>query len=119
MREGHGTGHGAGHGATPEPPYVAVIFTSLRKEAGAPGYEDAATAMARLAADMPGYIGHTAVRGADGLGVTVSYWRNHEAVAAWRRHPEHAAVIARGRSEWYEWYVSEVAIVERAARHGA
>jgi len=56
---------------TPEPPYYAVIFTSLRTE-GDQGYAQTAEEMERLAAQQPGYLGIESARDAGGLGITVN-----------------------------------------------
>lgn len=96
---------------TPEPPYYAVIFTSLRT-AGDEGYGEAAERMVELAATMPGFLGVESAR--EGLGITVSYWRDLESIAAWRRHAEHALVQDEGRRRWYESYAVRIALVERA-----
>ena len=53
--------------------------------------------MDALAAAQPGYRGVDSARGADGLGITVSYWADDAAAIAWRDHPEHAAIRERGR----------------------
>src|SRR4051794_41982972 len=58
--------------ATPSPPYVAVIFTSVRTDDDS-GYAAMAAAMERLAREQPGYLGIEAAR--EGVGITVSYWR--------------------------------------------
>jgi heme-degrading monooxygenase HmoA len=71
---------------TPEPPYYAVIFTSLRTE-GDRGYGHMAERMFELAAQQPGFLGVESAHTADGLGITVSYWASEEAIAAWRRRP--------------------------------
>ena len=42
---------------TPEPPYYAVMFTSLRNGADAEGYAEAAERMLELAVQQPGYLG--------------------------------------------------------------
>jgi antibiotic biosynthesis monooxygenase (ABM) superfamily enzyme len=42
--------------ATPEPPYTAVIFSSLRTE-GDQGYDAMARRMFDLAAEQPGHLG--------------------------------------------------------------
>ena len=101
----------------PELPYYAVIFRSRRAPDGLPSYEDAAERMDALARAMPGYLGHHSARGPDGVGITVSYWRTKDDIARWRAHPEHAAVIEAARRGWYDWTVSETALVERASRH--
>ena len=54
------------------------------------------------------------VRGSDGLGITVSYWRDEAAILAWRRHAEHTLARERGRQQWYEHFELRVAKVERA-----
>lgn len=99
---------------TPDPPYVAVIFTNRRTHADDEGYVAAADRMESLAERIPGFLGIESVRGDDGAGITVSYWADDDAVAAWRDHPEHLDTQARGRAEWYEWYELRVARVERA-----
>jgi heme-degrading monooxygenase HmoA len=98
---------------TPEPPYYAVIFTSLRT-AVAEGYDDTSERMIELAAQQPGFLGVESARGDDGLGITVSYWESEEAIANWRRHAEHQLAQARGREQWYEQFVTRVAKVERS-----
>src|SRR5215469_1989693 len=97
----------------PEPPYYAVIFTSVRT-AGDNGYEQRAEEMLRLAADQPGFLGVDLTRGADGLGITVSYWRDEESISAWRAHTEHARARSDGREKWYESFALHVARVERS-----
>jgi hypothetical protein len=63
-----------GFTTTPAPPYYAVIFTSKRTDVDAAGYAAMADAMAEMAAQQPGYLGHESARD-DGVGITVSYWR--------------------------------------------
>ncbi len=99
---------------TPEPPYYAVIFSSLKTEID-PAYADAAMRMVQLAAQQPGYLGVEHAAGADGFGITVSYWASLEAIAAWRAHAEHAVVQQQGRAHWYDHYELRVARVERGA----
>jgi heme-degrading monooxygenase HmoA len=101
--------------STPEPPYYAVIFTSLRTEIDG-GYGDMATRMIELASEQPGFLGVESARGADGLGITVSYWASEEAIANWRRQAEHRVAQAHGRAQWYEQFITRVAKVERV-RH--
>jgi heme-degrading monooxygenase HmoA len=98
---------------TPEPPYYAVIFTSLRT-AGDRGYGDMAARMVELAAKQPGYLGVESARGADGLGITVSYWRDEASILAWKRDTEHQQAQRGGQQAWYADYQVRVAKVERA-----
>lgn len=97
---------------TPAPPYYAVIFTSRRTGVD-DGYGDTSARMIELAAQQPGFLGVESARGADGLGITVSYWESEEAIANWRQQAEHRLAQAAGREKWYSEFVTRVARVER------
>jgi heme-degrading monooxygenase HmoA len=71
--------------------------------------------MEALARQQPGFLGIESARGADGLGITVSYWATFDDVAAWGRHAEHLLAQKLGREEWYKWFALRVCRVERAA----
>ncbi len=71
-----------------------------------------------LAAQQPGFLGVESVRGADGSGITVSYWENEDAVRAWKRNVEHLDAQRQGREKWYTRYTVRVARVEREYRGG-
>ncbi len=94
------------------PPYYAVIFTSELAEVSA-DYEATGQRMLELAAEQDGYLGVESVRGADGVGITVSYWRDLEAIKNWRAHGEHTLARERGRGEFYANYRLRIAHVER------
>lgn len=70
--------------------------------------------METLAKQMPGYLGIESARGADGLGITVSYWASEEAIIRWKAEAEHRGAQSRGKRDWYEHYELRVAKVERA-----
>jgi heme-degrading monooxygenase HmoA len=97
--------------ATPEPPYTAVIFSSLRTE-GDQGYDAMARRMFDLAAEQPGYLGAESAR--EALGITVSYWVDDAAAAAWKQVHEHLVAHERGRTAWYADYRVHVATVTRS-----
>lgn len=97
----------------PEPPYLAVIFSSLRTP-GDGGYGAMAERMVALARTQPGFLGIESARGEGGLGITVSYWRDEASIEAWRTHAEHLGAQDRGRREWYAAFELRVARVERA-----
>lgn len=103
----------SGPAATPEPPYYAVIFTSVRTGEDAAGYAGTARVMAERAALQPGYLGAESAR-SDGLGITVSYWRDLASIAAWKADVQHQLAQSLGRERWYERYVTRIARVERA-----
>ena len=96
---------------TPAPPYTAVIFTSLRTE-GDRGYARMAERMEELARAEPGFLGIESAR--DGLGITVSYWVDDAAAAAWKQVSEHLVAQQRGRDAWYSDYQVRVATVSRS-----
>lgn len=98
---------------TPEPPYYAVIFTSLRTE-GDRGYGHMAQRMVELAAEQPGFLGVESARTPDGLGITVSYWASEEAIGSWKTNTEHKIAQETGQRMWYSDYHLRVAKVERA-----
>jgi heme-degrading monooxygenase HmoA len=102
-----------GVAATPVPPYYAVIFTSTRTAVD-DGYDDTAARMVELAAQQPGFLGVESTRGADGLGITVSYWASLEAIAAWKANAEHRVAQSSGHRKWYAHFETRVAKVERA-----
>jgi heme-degrading monooxygenase HmoA len=70
--------------------------------------------MVELAAQQPGYLGVESVRGADGFGITVSYWDSEQAIVGWKANAEHRAAQTRGWSTWYQHFELRVAKVERA-----
>jgi heme-degrading monooxygenase HmoA len=72
--------------------------------------------MESLAAAMPGYLGIESVRGEDGVGITISYWREPFHAQAWKEVAEHQAAQVAGRERFYEWYRVRVATVLR--EHG-
>ena len=96
--------------------YFAVIFTAQRSLSGDDIYDITADRMVLLARRQPGFLGVESVRGDDGIGITVSYWVDRDAIANWRQQAEHLAAQALGRQEFYEWYRVRVAevVAERA-----
>ena len=98
---------------TPAPPYYSVIFTSLRTSEDDGGYAIAAERMMELAAQQDGFLGIESVRDADGVGITVSYWRDLESIRQWHEVAEHRAAQELGRSCWYECFKVRIARVER------
>jgi anti-anti-sigma factor len=93
--------------------YTAVIFTNQRTDADHDGYGSEASRMEHLAAEQPGFIGIESVRGADGLGVTVSYWASPADARDWKHQSDHLLAQRAGRERWYRWYRVRIATVER------
>lgn len=101
---------------TPRPPYLAVIFTSVRSDLDPEGYRDMAARMLELARRQPGFLGVESAR--ESVGITVSYWRDEASVRAWKGQVEHLAAQRLGRERWYADYRVRVAWVEREYGRG-
>ncbi len=95
---------------TPDPPYYAVIFTSVRSETDA-GYGEAAQRMLELAATQPGFLGFETAH--QEIGISISYWATTDAIKAWKANAEHVLAQQRGKDEWYVSYRVRVCRVER------
>ena len=97
----------------PEPPYYAVIFTSVLSDDNA-GYEPVAERMMALAAQQPGFLGVESAR--EQVGITVSYWKDEASIRQWQTHSEHQLAQQLGKERWYATYALQVARVERSYR---
>ncbi|WP_028110089.1 antibiotic biosynthesis monooxygenase family protein [Ferrimonas futtsuensis] len=95
---------------TPNPPYYAVIFTSIRTE-GDHGYGDMAKRMVALAEQQHGFLGMESAR--EDVGITVSYWSDIESIKSWKANVEHLQAQRVGREKWYESFKVRIARVER------
>jgi len=95
---------------TPQPPYYAVIFSSLRTE-GDNGYSNMADKMIELAGEQPGFLGIESAR--ETLGITVSYWRDLESITQWKANADHRLAQRLGHEKWYSSFRVRVSKVER------
>lgn len=93
-----------------KPPYYAVIFTSVRTEIEE-GYDEMADLMVKLAQKQEGFLGVESAR--NQIGITVSYWRNLEAISAWKQNVDHLVAQQKGRENWYQSYTTRICLVER------
>ena len=94
---------------TPQPPYYAVIFTSVRTD-GDNGYGETAKQMLELASGQPGFLGFETAR--QEIGISVSYWSTLEAIKAWKENAAHRQAQNRAK-DWYETFRVRVCRVER------
>lgn len=95
---------------TPEPPYYAVIFSSVRTE-GDNGYAEMADRMVELARQQDGFLGVESAR--NEVGITVSYWRDLDSIRKWKENVDHSVAREKGRAEWYKSFKTRIAQVER------
>lgn len=95
---------------TLKPPYYAVIFTTQLSET-IEGYYEMAEKMDELAKKQDGYLGVESAR--SDVGITVSYWKNLEAITNWKNNIEHTEARDIGRDKWYKKYQLRICKVER------
>ncbi len=94
---------------TPQPPYYAVIFTSVRTSVDE-GYGDMANEMMELAARQDGFLGVESAR--NEIGITVSYWQSLQSIKAWKANSRHLLAQKYGREKWYANYKVRICIIE-------
>ncbi|MFB4195573.1 antibiotic biosynthesis monooxygenase family protein [Streptomyces carpaticus] len=98
-----------------EPPYYVAVFSTIRTQEQ-DGYRETNARMEELVKAVPGFLGMDHAQTPGGLGITVGYFRDADALTQWRTNEEHRAAQRRGRAEWYERYTLHIAKVERS--HG-
>ncbi|MFJ3639754.1 antibiotic biosynthesis monooxygenase family protein [Streptomyces sp. NPDC090108] len=96
-----------------EPPYYAAVFTTVRTQDQS-GYSETDAHLEDLVKEVPGYLGMDHAQTPGGLGITVGYFRDADALTQWRTDVEHRAAQRRGRAQWYQNYTLHVAKVERS-----
>ena len=94
---------------TPNPPYYAVIFTSIRTE-GDNGYGEMANKMVELASRQQGFLGVESAH--EDVGITVSYWADLESIKKWKANIEHQQAQRLGRENWYSSFKARITRVE-------
>lgn len=94
---------------------IAVIFEVVPAEGEMRHYLDYAGALCADLKEIDGFIGSERFRSLtepDKL-LSLSFWRDEEAVKAWRNHPVHRATQAKGRLGLFRHYRLRVAAVVR------
>ncbi|GGQ54140.1 antibiotic biosynthesis monooxygenase family protein [Streptomyces asoensis] len=97
-----------------EPPYYVAVFTAVRTQEQ-DGYRETDARMEELVKAIPGFLGMDHAQTPGGLGITVGYFRDADALTQWSADTEHRAAQRRGRAEWYESYTLHVAKAERSS----
>ena len=93
-----------------EPPYYAVIFSTIANEK-LEGYLETAERMEELAREQNGFLGIESAR--KEIGITVSYWQNLDDISAWKNNIEHTEARNLGREKWYKKYQLRICKVVR------
>lgn len=84
--------------------YLVVFRNRKRGDLDQAAYDADAARMEQLARARSGFLAFKSYRAEDGEVVALSEWESEEAALAWRRDADHAAVQARGRTEYYQSY---------------
>ena len=94
---------------------VVVIFESWPKSGKVETYLELAESLAPLVKDFDGFISVERFQSVTEKGkmVALSYWRDEEAVAAWRNVVEHRRVQDASRKKVFDDYRLRVATVVR------
>lgn len=94
---------------------IAVIFEVTPNDGRRQEYLDIATALRPLLDDIDGFISIERFESLTQPGkiLSLSFWRDEEAVAHWRNVGEHRAAQARGRTSVFADYRLRVAAVVR------
>lgn len=96
--------------STPQPPYYAVIFTSIKNEE-INEYEEIAKRMLELVQKQSGFLGVESV--SEQIGITISYWKNLASIQNWRKNFEHQEAQKLGRAKFYQSYKVRICLIER------
>ena len=95
-------------------PMVVVVFRiKHRADLDVAAYEAMAERMVEIVTAMPGFAGmdYAEVEGGE---IVIARFESHEALAAWREHPEHLEAQQAGRERFFASYSIEVCDVARA-----
>lgn len=99
-----------------KPPCYAVIFTSIDAGESQNNHAEVVIRLQEMAGDQPGYLGIEDSRDPQGQDVTISYWRDLEAIEAWQQVEQERDAQDKsrhkGQSTWYERYSIRVCRIE-------
>ena len=95
---------------THNPPYYAVIFTSILDHHD-PEYYRINDLLRKQADKMEGFLGEDSAR--NDYGISVSYWRDLDSIEVWRQNSEHRWAKEKGKKDFYKAYNIRIARVEK------
>lgn len=96
----------------PELPYYAVIFASTKSE-DLDGFYEMDDRILQIAIDQPGFLGYETV-GAPPKNLFISYWKDLEAIDAWRHNALHKEAKKLGFEKWYDRLLTQICKVEHS-----
>jgi heme-degrading monooxygenase HmoA len=92
---------------------VVVVFRSRSRAGAEAEMTKEGERMYAIASAMPGFVSYKDFIAEDGEVATIVEFDTLEHLAAWRDHPEHKRVQARGRNEFFAEYRIQVCTTER------
>lgn len=93
---------------------VVIVFRNrLREGVDEEELERVGARMYALASGMAGFVSYKDYAAADGESLSIIEFESLATLAAWRDHPEHREIQARGRSDYFSEYRVQVCSTER------
>ena len=89
---------------TLDPPYYAVIFTTMHVNNSNDGYAEMSERLEKMVYYQPVYIGMESVRDKDGFEITVCYWIDEVSITNWKKNLVHQEAQKKGIADWYKNY---------------
>jgi len=94
-----------------------VSFISVLSPSSA-GYDKAADQMMQAVQNQIGFVAVYSARDNNGVGITLSYWTNLDAISSWKNNNTHQAIQRKGKTQWYDWYQLQVSEIVRTNEGG-
>ncbi|HUT50966.1 MAG TPA: antibiotic biosynthesis monooxygenase [Alphaproteobacteria bacterium] len=94
---------------------LAVIIEYALNPGADAEFGAALTEMVDRVQGFDGYLGELPCHAThdEGHRATISYWRDAEALKAWRIDPAHMRIQEQGRTTWLAWYRVRVLALQR------
>ena len=92
---------------------VVLFRIHLRDDIDAGAYQRAFERMLELVQAVPGFRGIEGFTGEDGSELAVAWFDSDEAIAEWKRQPEHLATQEQARREFFTLYDITIAGTDR------
>src|SRR5947207_13218860 len=97
-----------------QPPYYAVIFTSVRRVADDDVHEQMGEDMFRLGSSQPGFLAAESVQDNESKGaITLTYWDSLANIEKWKMQADHMGAQKVGGERFYENYHARIAKGDR------
>ncbi|MFZ5553271.1 MAG: antibiotic biosynthesis monooxygenase family protein [Bacteroidota bacterium] len=96
----------------PAAPFYAVIFCSTRSN-NLEGYPETDEATIEKVKTLDGFLGYENIKNGDD-GIFISYWRDMDAINQWKHDEMHLSAKQKGKSMWYNRYLSQICKVEHS-----